>query len=454
MSFDFVSSVNPYTREKINQYYFQSISEVDLLIENTSKKQRLFSQISVSQRIEYLYEVEKLLLDQKEICARLISSEMGKPIRQSRAEIEKCAWLCQYYAKNGAAFLSDELIETEASRSFVRNEPIGLVLAIMPWNFPFWQVFRCAIPALLSGNAVLLKHASNVFGCALAIENLFERTGFGGCLKCLIIGSDKVSQVVQNQNIRAISLTGSDSAGKAVATCAGKHIKKLVLELGGSNSFIVDESVQLEDVIYHAINSRFQNNGQSCIASKRFLVHESIAEKFTELFLISVSKLVVGDPFDELTDIGPLAKPSFNDDLSLQIEHSVQMGAKVHCGAKLNGDGIFLPTVLSNVQPGMPVFSEETFGPVAAICTFSDIEEAIDLHERSRYGLGVSIFTRKVNEWMPLVGKFSDGAVFFNSMVKSDPRLPFGGTKDSGYGRELGRDGVMEFVNRKTVYIT
>lgn len=448
-----VSSINPYSQRPIQAYSLHSDSDLDLILKEISKNQLLLAHASISQRIVFLKQIEKLLLQHKENYASLITQEMGKPIRQSRAEIDKCAWLCRYYIEKAPDHLREEFIDTNAVKSYVRKDPLGIVLAIMPWNFPFWQVFRCAIPALVAGNAVLLKHASNVFGCALALEELFDNTGFVNCFKSLIIGSDKVGKVIQNQHVNAISITGSEGAGKSVASLAGRYLKPLVLELGGSNSFIVDESAQLEKIIPLAIQSRFQNNGQSCIASKRFLIHQELAEEFTDRFIKAISDLQVGDPFIESTDIGPLAKPEFNDELMSQMNQSVSMGARILCGGKLNHEGIFLPTVLGGVKPGMPAFSEETFGPLAAITTYTNMEEAIQLHESTRFGLGVNIFTEKIDHWLPHLGKISDGAVFFNDIVKSDPRLPFGGTKDSGYGRELSKDGLMEFVNRKTVYI-
>lgn len=453
MTTSFFQSKNPYTREILNAFPAHNDLDILRIIETTQKNQRSFAQISVSQRVNNFRQVENLLLSGIEGYSRLISQEMGKPIRQSRAEIEKCAWLCRYYADHLELFLKEEVIRTEAVLSSVRHDPMGIVLAIMPWNFPFWQVFRCAIPALSGGNAVILKHASNVFGCALAMEQIFSQSGFHGVFRSLIIGSDKVSQVIQNQNIRAVSFTGSELAGRKVASLAGSYLKKVVLELGGSNSFIADETVEMEEVISQAVVSRFQNNGQSCIASKRFLIHVNRIDEFTQRFEEAVSALVLGNPLLETTDLGPLAKPEFNDELFLQLETSVNMGAQLLCGGSLSEDGIFLPTLLTGVHSSMPVFQEETFGPLAAISSFSTIEEAIQLHESTRFGLGVNIFTNKVQEWLPHVSQISDGAVFFNSMVKSDPRLPFGGSKDSGYGRELSRDGMMEFINRKTLYI-
>jgi succinate-semialdehyde dehydrogenase/glutarate-semialdehyde dehydrogenase len=443
-------SINPFTGEIITRY--PEMNEKDLIqkIEQNHLAWQEFRWSSLSERAQRLMVLNKLLLLEQDHLSELVTLEMGKPISQSRAELQKCAWLCEYYAENGATFLEEEMISTEATESKVVFDPIGTVLAVMPWNFPFWQVFRFAVPALMAGNSCLLKHASNVCGCALAIEELFEKAGFKGVFTTLICASNKVPLIIDNKYVKAVTLTGSEAAGKAVAAQAGAALKKSVLELGGSNSFIVAADADIQKAVSIGLNARFQNNGQSCIAAKRFLLHRSIADDYIEGFVEGIKALKHGDPLNKDTDIGPLAKDEFNLDLRRQVEKSVTMGAECLQGAVMNGR-IFEAGALQFVAEGMPVFDEETFGPVAAFTIFDDQREALRLHESGKYGLGLSIFTRKPDEWEKSSRMASDGAVFFNEMVKSDPRLPFGGQKASGYGRELSRDGMLEFVNRKVI---
>ncbi len=395
-----------------------------------------------------------LLLHQKEEIATCISSEMQKPITQSIAEIEKCAWLCTYYATNATTFLQPSIRDSFAAKSYVSFEPLGVILGIMPWNFPFWQVFRFAVPTLLAGNTVVVKHASNVKKCAEYIEQLFAQAGFeNGCYCNLNIHSSKVEAVIENPIIKAISLTGSEQAGKAVAKIAGKNLKKCVLELGGNNAFIILEDADLEKVIPIAVMARMQNNGQSCIAAKRFLVHQSLHDAFVSKFNQAIQTLIIGNPLDKKTQFSALAKKEFAINIDLQVQKSIQMGAKVVCGATRK-DSFYEPTILTHIHSKMPVFTEETFGPVAAIMAFDSLEEAIQLSNASTFGLGVSVFTKNVEGFLPHVSQFNEGAVFINEMVKSDPRLPFGGIKMSGYGRELAEEGIKEFVNLKTVAIS
>ena len=407
----------------------------------------------LKERLIFLPNIATLLLENKEEYASIITSEMHKPITQALAEVEKCALLCNYYYENAENFLATKSIKTDASESYVVYEPLGVILGIMPWNFPFWQVFRFAVPTLIAGNTVVVKHASNVPKCAELIESIFNAAGFPkGCYQNLPIPSNKVSDIIANPIIKAVSLTGSEQAGVAVATEAGKHLKKCVLELGGNSAFIILEDANLEKAVATAVNARMQNAGQSCIAAKRFLVHETILDAFIEKFKIAIQNLKTGNPLDRDTQIGSLARVDLAEELEQQVQKSIQMGAQIITGGKRDG-AFFEPTILTDVTPIMPVFKEETFGPVAAITTFKTIDEAIELSNQSEYGLGVSIFTQDVDFIKTKISAFNEGAVFINEMVKSDPRLPFGGIKKSGYGRELAEEGLKEFVNVKTVVI-
>jgi len=407
----------------------------------------------LKERLIFLPNIATLLLENKEEYASIITSEMHKPITQALAEVEKCALLCKYYYDNAETFLATKSIKTDASESYVVYEPLGVILGIMPWNFPFWQVFRFAVPTLIAGNTVVVKHASNVPKCAELIESIFNAAGFPkGCYQNLPIPSNKVSDIIANPIIKAVSLTGSEQAGVAVATEAGKHLKKCVLELGGNNAFIILEDANLDKAVATAVNARMQNAGQSCIAAKRFLVHETILDAFIEKFKIAIQNLKTGNPLDKETQIGSLARVDLVEELEQQVQKSIQMGAQIITGGKRDG-AFFEPTILTDVTPIMPVFKEETFGPVAAITTFKTIDEAIELSNQSEFGLGVSLFTQDVDFIKTKISAFNEGAVFINEMVKSDPRLPFGGIKKSGYGRELAEEGLKEFVNVKTVVI-
>ena len=415
--------------------------------------QKTWQENSISERVIYLQNLQRILLKNKEIYARLITTEMHKPITQAIAEVEKCTLLCDYYLENAESFLETKKIKTENSESYVSYEPLGVVLGVMPWNFPFWQVFRFAVPTLTAGNTVVVKHASNVPKCANIIQTIFEEAGFPkGCYQNLPIPSNKVDEVIANPIIKAVSLTGSEQAGIAVATEAGKHLKKCVLELGGNNAFIILEDANLEKAVATAVNARMQNAGQSCIAAKRFLVQESIHDAFVSQFKAAVEKLKSGNPLNNDTQIGSLARVDLAKELEIQVKKSIVMGAQLILGGNRN-EAFFEPTILIQVTPEMPVFKEETFGPIAAITSFKTLDDAITLSNQSDFGLGVSIFTQNIDFIKTKISAFNEGAVFINEMVKSDPRLPFGGIKKSGYGRELAEDGIKEFVNIKTVVI-
>ena len=422
-------------------------------LELSRDTQAIWQKETLEHRISFLPKLAKTLSENKQQYAECITNEMHKPITQAIAEVEKCALLCTYYYENATQFLATKHIKTDASESFVTYEPLGVILGVMPWNFPFWQVFRFAVPSLTAGNTVVVKHASNVPKSAKLIQTIFEDAGFPkGCYQDLPIPSAEVAQIIANPIIKAVSLTGSEQAGIAVATEAGKHLKKCVLELGGNNAFIVLEDANLEKAVAIAVNARMQNAGQSCIASKRFLVHENIEEAFVSQLKTAVQKLKTGNPLDKTTEIGALAREDLAEELEIQVRKSIEMGAKLVCGGKRT-DAFYEPTILTNVSAEMPVFKEETFGPVVAITTFKTLEEAIELSNTSEFGLGVSVFTQDIETIKKHISSFNEGAVFINEMVKSDPRLPFGGIKKSGYGRELSEDDIREFVNVKTVVI-
>lgn len=407
----------------------------------------------LASRIEQIQELRETLRRNRLHYATLITQEMGKPIVQALAEVDKCGLLCEYYAAHASAFLQPKQVATDAYESFVTYEPLGVILGVMPWNFPFWQVFRFAIPTILAGNVVMVKHASNVPFSAESIESLFLESDFPvGVYQNLHLSSDKVADVIAHPEIKAVSLTGSEAAGSAVATQAGKYLKKSLLELGGSNAFIVCKDADLDKAVATAVNARMQNNGQSCIAAKRFLIQETIFDAFTEKYKAAVSALICGDPMNTATQIGPLARIDLAEELEKQVRQSVALGAKVILGGNRK-EAFYEPTILTDVTPEMPVFKEETFGPVAALLSFTTLNEAIALSNQSDFGLGVSIFTQDIHGIKNRISEFHEGAVFINEMVKSDPRLPFGGIKKSGYGRELSEEGLKEFVNIKTVVI-
>lgn len=447
------TSINPYNGKKLYEFNELENSEISQKLEVADKAFKTWKRTDFSERSDMLIKAAKELKGQKEKYAKVMSQEMGKPISQAIAEVEKCAWVCEYYAENAAEQLKDEKIGTDADESYVRYEPLGVILAVMPWNYPFWQVFRFAAPNLMAGNVGILKHASNVMKSAEMIQEVFQIAGFPkGCFQNLIVGSDKIESIIKNPIVKAVTLTGSKPAGASVASIAAKEIKKSVLELGGSNALVVFEDANLESAIDTCVQARFQNTGQSCIAGKRLLLQKSIAEKFIQKFKDRVSNLRSGDPSNPDTYIGVLAREDLAKDLEAQIERSVKMGAHLLLGGK-RINCYFEPTILTQVTEKMPVFEEETFGPVIGIKVFKSEQEALDLVNASAFGLGVSIFTESMQRAKRMISECNEGAVFINELVKSDPRLPFGGIKISGYGRELSSHGILEFVNKKTVYI-
>lgn len=451
-----MKSINPATEELIAEYAETSEGDVENRLKMADDAQRSWRTSSFPQRAERMKAMAQLLLDEQDSAARMMTQEMGKPIRQARAEIEKCAWVCEYYAENAERMLSERRVKTDAAKSYVRHDPLGAVLCVMPWNFPYWQVFRFAAPATMAGNATILKHASNVCGVALTIEELFVEAGFpAGLFATLLLPPERAQKLVEHPVVRGVTLTGSERAGRALAGAAGKSLKKTVLELGGSDPFIVLADADLPAAARAAAKARTQNTGQSCIAAKRFIVEEPALQEFTEAFVAEMKALNVGDPMDEEADLGPLARSDLRDTLHDQVQRSVQAGAALLAGGNLpDGAGWFYPpTVLASVRPGMPAFDEETFGPVAAIVPANDEREALELANQSRYGLGASLWTGDAARGEELAREIQAGCVFVNQIVKSDPRLPFGGVKDSGYGRELAEDGIIEFVNRKTVWV-
>ena len=451
-----LKAVNPATGESIRDYDELTHDEIDGKLAKAAEEFQKHQYRSFAERSAWMKRSAELLKERRDQYAELMTREMGKTLEAARSEVEKCAWVCEYYADHAEEFLADQKVETDAGQSYVAFHPIGPVLAVMPWNFPFWQVFRFAAPALMAGNVGLLKHASNVPGSALAIEEVFRDGGFPeGCFQTLLIGSDPIADIIADERVVAVTLTGSEGAGRAVAAAAGKAVKHVVLELGGSDPFIVMPSADLDKAIETAVTARTINNGQSCIAAKRFILHEDIADDFSRGFVEKVKELSVGDPMEKNTDIGPMAREEFADDLLEQVEKSVEQGAKILTGGnKKEGKGFFFePTVLADVKSGMVAFDEETFGPVAALIRVKDLDEAIATANNSRFGLGASAWTNEKEEQQRFAREIETGSVFINGMVKSDPRLPFGGVKTSGMGRELGVFGIREFVNIKTVWI-
>ncbi len=452
-----LTSINP-TNNKIVNTYLEMESEESLKIISLADDACIqWKETTFAHRSVLMKNAAKVLRENSEEYSVLMTLEMGKPIAQSRAEVEKCAWVCDYYAENAEQFLSDEIIKTEATKSFISYQPLGVILAIMPWNFPFWQVFRFAAPNLMAGNAGLLKHASNVSGCALAIEDVFRKAGFPENLfRSLLVTSKNVNEIISNPKVQAITLTGSVPAGKSVASLAGSLIKKTVLELGGSDPYIILEDADLEKAAMSCVTSRLINAGQSCIAAKRFIIVQSVYGEFEKLFLEIMSKKKMGDPFDEKNDLGPQASIQLRDELHEQVLKSIEQGAELILGGSIpEMDGAFYPpTILTNVKPGMVAFDEELFGPVAALIKAKDEDDAINLANKSIFGLGASVFTKDVKRGERIAKeKLNAGCCFVNDFVKSDPRLPFGGIKESGYGRELSPLGIKEFVNIKTVYV-
>jgi succinate-semialdehyde dehydrogenase/glutarate-semialdehyde dehydrogenase len=452
-----IVSINPANGKPLKKYHAHTLKQAEQKITQTHKAWLSWKDTGYDERSRLLTTMAGILQNRKKELAILMAREMGKPIAQGVAEIEKCASVCQYYAANAATFLKDQLIETEASKSFVSFQPIGVVMAIMPWNFPFWQVFRFLAPCLAAGNCGVLKHASNVPGCALAIEEVVRQAGFPeNVFQTLLVNRIMVEKIIENPLIQAVTITGSTNAGKQVAQKAGSLIKKTVLELGGSDAYIILEDADLAKAAELCVSSRIINSGQSCIAAKRFIVVKSVQKEFTRLFLNKMKAKKLGDPLDAATDIGPQARVDLRNELHDQVKRSIKKGAKCILGGKISkGKNAFYPaTILVKVKPGMPAYDEELFGPVAAIIAAKDEAEAIRIANDSNFGLGAAVFTGNQENGEKIAAtQLQAGSCFVNALVKSDPRLPFGGIKQSGYGRELGLFGIHEFVNIKTVYV-
>lgn len=448
-----ITSINPYSGKEIASFKSHSKTEVNEILDRADKQFHKWRETTFAERKKLMLAVAAELRKNAKEYAETITKEVGKPITQSFSEVEKCAWGCEYYAENAEKQLADEIIKTDAHKSYVRYEPLGVILAVMPWNYPFWQVFRFAAPALMAGNIGVLKHASNVFGSALNIEKVFKRAGFPEfCFTVLLVKSDAVATIIENPVIKAVTLTGSGPAGSAVASVAGKNIKKTVLELGGSNALVVFKDCDIDKTVETCVKARFLNTGQSCIAGKRLLVDEAISEEFISTLVQKTRELKSGDPMEKVTFIGTLAREDLAVALEKQIQSSIKSGATLALGGKRQG-AYFEPTIITNVTKNMAVFNEETFGPVLSVTTFKTVDEAIELSNNSRFGLGVSLFSKDFEAMEKLAPRFDEGAVFINELVKSDPRLPFGGIKESGYGRELSEHGIREFVNKKTIFI-
>jgi succinate-semialdehyde dehydrogenase/glutarate-semialdehyde dehydrogenase len=451
-----IATINPATGETLRTFQSFSDEQIEGVVQRASDTWKQYRRTTWTQRAEWMVHAAEILETRKDAWGRIMTIEMGKPLRAAVEEAAKCALACRYYAEHAERFLADETIASNATHSYIHYQPLGPVLAVMPWNFPFWQVFRFAAPALMAGNVGLLKHSSNVPQCALAIEDIFREAGFPeGAFQTLLIGSQQVGRILADPRIVAATLTGSELAGSEVAGQAGKHIKKTVLELGGSDPFIVMPSADLDVAVSTAVRARTINNGQSCIAAKRFIIHESIADAWERRFVDAMAALKVGDPLDAATDIGPLATPAILEELHEQVVASVAAGARLLTGgARLDRPGnYYAPTVLVDIPKDAPAYGQETFGPVASIFRIRDCEEAIRLANATIFGLGSSIWTNDPQERAQFIDEIEAGQVFVNGMVASDPRLPFGGVKHSGYGRELSSLGIREFVNVKTVWI-
>jgi len=451
-----LKSINPANQELIAEYPETTPEELDNRLRMSQEAFLIWRETAFADRGQRFVRLAEILRAKQSQLAELMTCEMGKPIAQAEAEIEKCGRVCEYYAENGAEHLARKTIATGAADSYVRYDPLGTILAIMPWNFPFWQAFRAAVPAIAGGNVMVLKHAGNVCGVALEIEKLFVQAEFPvGVFSTVLLSRKRTEELIESPAIQGVTLTGSERAGRAVAAAAGRTIKPSVLELGGSDPFIVLEDADLANVVPSAVKARVQNSGQSCIAAKRFLVHQSLAKVFEEAFVREMQQLTVGDPLRRETDVGPLAREDLREQLHEQLRKTVKLGGRLCTGGQIiEGKGFFYqPTVLADVAPGMPAFDEETFGPVAAIVPFRDLGEAVRLANLSNYGLGASLWTSNRAAAEELVPRIEAGAVFINEIVKSDPRLPFGGIKHSGYGRELSREGMLAFLNPKTIWI-
>lgn len=452
-----MKTINPATGEYIKEYKLMDDAQLDTIINSAALHQKEWQELTFEERAVFLNNIAGQLRDRKDDLAELMANEMGKPLAAGVSEAEKCAWVCDYYAEHADSFLEEEVIETDASKSFVTYNPLGTVLAIMPWNFPFWQLFRFAAPALMAGNAAILKHSSNVTGCALEIEHIIHKAGIPeDIFRTVLADQDQTQAVIKHSKINAVTLTGSTRAGKAVAKQAGSVLKKTVLELGGSDPYVILEDADVEKAAETCVTSRLINSGQSCIAAKRFIVVEDIYDDFLDEVTKLMKEKKVGNPFAEDTDIGPMARFDLRDELHEQVESSIAKGAACHLGGEIpNKEGAYYPaTILTDVAKGMPAYDEELFGPVASIIKAEDEGEAIRIANDSEYGLGAAVFSEDIQRAERIAAeKLEAGCCFVNEFVKSDPRLPFGGIKQSGYGRELSHFGIKEFVNIKTVYV-
>lgn len=451
-----IQSINPATEEIIQTFEPYSEAQVNEVLDQVHNAFFHWRETSFAERSMHLHRVASYMREHKAELAQFSTLEMGKPIVEAEAEIEKCAWACDFYADNAERFLADEQVVTNATQSYVSFLPLGVILAVMPWNYPYWQVFRFAAAALMAGNTIVLKHASNVSLAALEIERIFQESGLPeGVFRTVLVPGAETAKLIADPQIAAVTLTGSDPAGVAVGSASGRVLKKAVLELGGSDAFIVLEDADLDAAAQMAVRARFQNTGQSCIAAKRFIVVESVADAFEQKFVEAAAQLQVGNPLDRQTQIGPIPRSDLREGLDALVQDSVKMGAKVALGGKpLEGKGYFYaPTILTEVTPEMPVFREETFGPVAAVIRARDAEHAMKLANTSQFGLSGNLWTRDIERARKLARRIESGGVFINGMTASDPRLPFGGVKRSGYGRELSAFGIREFVNIQTVWI-
>lgn len=451
-----IATIDPASGRLLKSFEPLSDAQLEKKLQLASDAFARYRKSSFAERVQKMARAGDILQSEKETFGRMMTTEMGKTYRSAIEEAAKCAWVCRFYAENAERFLADEVVETTAQRSYVRYQPMGVLLAIMPWNYPFWQAIRAAAPALMAGNVMLLKHSSNVPQCALMIEDLFRRAGFAeGVFQTLLIGSDKVDGILNDPRVAAATLTGSEGAGVQVGMGAAKRIKKTVLELGGSDPFVVMPSADLEKVVPIAVKARIFNNGQSCIAAKRFIVHDAIADEFQTRFVETMKALRVGDPFDEKTDVGPIATEAARADIERDVQKTASAGGRVLTGGRpIEGPGFFYaPTVLVDIPLDSPAASEEIFGPVAGIFRAKDLDDAIRIANESRFGLGASAWTNDRAEGERFIDDLEAGMVFINGMVTSDPRLPFGGVKWSGHGREMGVHGIREFTDIKTVWI-
>ncbi len=450
-------ATNPHTGEEICSYPTADKFQLRVAIEQSGKAFESWKRTSYTERAEVLHRVAELLRANSKSDARLMAEEMGKPLAQGRGEIEKCAWACEYYAEHAERFLEDEPSETEAARSYVSYRPLGPVLAVMPWNFPFWQVVRFGAPALMAGNTILLKHAPSVPGCALRVQEIFDKAGLPeGCFQNLFLTDRQVGSVIRTPLVRAVTLTGSVQAGSAVAKQAGAEVKKTVLELGGSDPYVILEDADIEHAAEQCVQSRLTNSGQSCVAAKRFIVMEPVRERFIEAVVERMRSARVGDPLHNETEVGPLARQDLRDFLHTQVQQSIENGAQCLTGGEMPSTPgwYYPPTVLTKIRPGMPAYAEELFGPVASVLSVRHRKDAIRVANDTSFGLGAAVFTADVKEGERIAREeLNAGCCFVNTFVKSDPRLPFGGTMNSGYGRELGRHGILEFANNKTIYV-